>query len=322
MAYKYILNPITGQLELVSDNAGATGPQGVPGTNGAVGPTGVKGDDGTTGPVGPTGVAGSDGSAGPQGPTGVAGSDGSDGAQGPTGVAGSDGSDGAQGPTGVEGPSGPSGATGPAAYTDSGVLISTDGTLAGDSDNNIPTERAVKTYVDNQVNPHTSYDITGYLSVTNPLSAVDGNGNPTYGITGNWPILTDGTNYYVVGFGYNATLTTYPPTLTADYWKSTTGITGTYTGYGAHAGQSITVIVTPPVTPPTGPNFVDNEIVAGSTTSWTLANTPVVGSEHLFGDQGAPNGLVRLILNTDYTITDNLINTVNPQTVLVADYRM
>ena len=31
----------------------------------------------------------------------------------------------------------------------SNVLISTDGTLAGDADTNIPTEKAVKTYVDN-----------------------------------------------------------------------------------------------------------------------------------------------------------------------------
>lgn len=64
-------------------------------------------------------------------------------------------------------------------------------------------------------------------------------------------------------------------------------------------------------------NFVDNEVVAGVATSWTLANTPIVGSVHLYA-----NGQ-RLIPTTDYSISGATITTVlswDAGTVL-ADYR-
>lgn len=68
------------------------------------------------------------------------------------------------------------------------------------------------------------------------------------------------------------------------------------------------------------PVFVFNEIVAGSGTSWTLANTPIVGTQAIYGEgqrltPGAGN---------DYTISGANITTVNSFSVgaILADYQM
>lgn len=64
-------------------------------------------------------------------------------------------------------------------------------------------------------------------------------------------------------------------------------------------------------------NYADNEVVAGANTAWTLANTPTVGSEHIFA-----NGQ-RLTPTVDYTIVGAAVTTVlawSAGTVL-ADYR-
>lgn len=63
--------------------------------------------------------------------------------------------------------------------------------------------------------------------------------------------------------------------------------------------------------------FIDDEVVSGSGTSWTLANTPVVGSVKLFA-LGQ-----KLVLTTDYSITGTAITTVSSWDAgsLVADYR-
>src|SRR5262249_49864616 len=58
---------------------GQTGPQGLPGAQGA---------DGVAGPQGPAGAKGAEGAPGPQGPAGPAGVDGAVGPQGPAGPAG------------------------------------------------------------------------------------------------------------------------------------------------------------------------------------------------------------------------------------------
>jgi hypothetical protein len=65
--------------------------------------------------------------------------------------------------------------------------------------------------------------------------------------------------------------------------------------------------------------FVENEVVSGSGTSWTLANTPVSGSVKLWGagtrlTPGAGN---------DYTITGSAITTATSYSTgaLIADYR-
>lgn len=66
--------------------------------------------------------------------------------------------------------------------------------------------------------------------------------------------------------------------------------------------------------------FVDNEVVSGSGTSWTLANTPIVGSVKLHAG-------TRLIpgpgAGTDYTISATAITTTvsYPTGSLIADYR-
>jgi hypothetical protein len=66
-------------------------------------------------------------------------------------------------------------------------------------------------------------------------------------------------------------------------------------------------------------NFVDNEIVTrASSAHYTLANIPIVGSEHLFG------GGSRLTAGVDYTISGTAIVTTNDYGIggLVADYRI
>ncbi len=64
--------------------------------------------------------------------------------------------------------------------------------------------------------------------------------------------------------------------------------------------------------------FVDNEIVSGSGTSWTLSFSPVAGSVHVFG------GGSRLTLDVDYSISGDTITTVNSYDSgqVVADYRV
>lgn len=66
--------------------------------------------------------------------------------------------------------------------------------------------------------------------------------------------------------------------------------------------------------------FVNNEIVAGSGTSWTLAQTPLAGTQHIYGNgqrltPGAGN---------DYTITSTSITTANPFSAgtILADYQL
>lgn len=62
--------------------------------------------------------------------------------------------------------------------------------------------------------------------------------------------------------------------------------------------------------------FVDNEVVSGSGTSWTLANTPIAGSVKLHAG-------TRLVPGDDYTISGVSITTTNsyPAGALIADYR-
>ena len=64
---------------------------------------------------------------------------------------------------------------------------------------------------------------------------------------------------------------------------------------------------------------VDNEVVSGSGTSWTLANTPVAGTVHLWA------GGIRLTpgAGNDYTISGTAITTASSYSTgaLLADYR-
>lgn len=64
-------------------------------------------------------------------------------------------------------------------------------------------------------------------------------------------------------------------------------------------------------------DFVDNEVVSGSGTSFTLANAPIAGSVKLHG-RGQ-----RLKVTTDYSITGSAITTVDSWAAgdLIADYR-
>lgn len=83
------------------------------------------------------------------------------------------------------------------------------------------------------------------------------------------------------------------------------------------AGEIINGVMT--ITIAGGGNaMVDNEVVSGSGTSFTLSQTPIAGTEHLFA-LGQ-----RLRLTTDYTITGTSITTVSSWSVgdLTADYQI
>ncbi|MCP4993527.1 MAG: hypothetical protein GY934_07055, partial [Gammaproteobacteria bacterium] len=103
---------------------GATGPQGLPGNDGAsgavgaTGPQGLPGNDGASGAVGatgPQGLPGNDGAAGAVGATGPQGLPGNDGAAGAVGATGPQGSQGVKGDTGDKGDMGLQGVAGPGA---------------------------------------------------------------------------------------------------------------------------------------------------------------------------------------------------------------
>lgn len=109
-------------LIAVSELKGDTGPQGIPGADGAQGPKGdpgpqgipgEKGEAGPQGPRGETGPQGERGLKGDAGPQGVPGEKGADGAKGDTGPQGERGPQGIQGPQGIPGETGPQGERGP-----------------------------------------------------------------------------------------------------------------------------------------------------------------------------------------------------------------
>jgi len=156
-------------------SVGAQGIQGNTGATGAVGATGLQGIAGTNGATGTQGLQGIQGNTGATGVTGYGGADGSTGSTGPIGP---------QGQTGplVSGTSGQTlkhngtswvassalyndgtkigiGTATPATTLDiNGTLsllngtsineISTDSTLAGNSNDAVPTEKAIKAYID------------------------------------------------------------------------------------------------------------------------------------------------------------------------------
>ncbi len=63
--------------------------------------------------------------------------------------------------------------------------------------------------------------------------------------------------------------------------------------------------------------FVDKEVVAGSSLTWTLANTPTLGSVTLYG-----NGQF-LTPTVDYSISATHVTTINPFSAgtIIASYR-
>lgn len=80
---------------------GSQGPQGIQGETGIQGPPGEKGEQGEPGPQGPQGVKGDTGATGPQGPQGEPGPQGEQGPQGPQGPPGAKGDPGAKGEDGA-----------------------------------------------------------------------------------------------------------------------------------------------------------------------------------------------------------------------------
>jgi hypothetical protein len=66
--------------------------------------------------------------------------------------------------------------------------------------------------------------------------------------------------------------------------------------------------------------FVNNEIVSGSGTSFTLAQTPIAGTEHIHGAGQ------RLTPGNDYTISGTSVTILSPKTYaageVLADYQL
>lgn len=96
-------------------------------------------------------------------------------------------------------------------------------------------------------------------------------------------------------------------TLTASNTLTFTGTDGSSVAFGT--GGTVVYTAT----------FVDNEIVSGSATTFTLANTPVAGSEHIF----AVGQRLKVGAGNDYTISGVTITTANSWAAgdLIADYR-
>ena len=92
---------LTSAIEILQNEWGHQGPQG------------VKGADGTQGAQGPQGADGAQGAQGADGAQGAQGAQGADGAQGAQGPQGADGAQGAQGPQGADGAQGAQGPQGP-----------------------------------------------------------------------------------------------------------------------------------------------------------------------------------------------------------------
>lgn len=103
---------------------------------------------------------------------------------------------------------------------------------------------------------------------------------------------------------------------------TTSGGTGTVNSIVA--GTGISVDSTDPANPivtntGSAPTFVENEIVSGSGTTFTLANTPIALSVHVF----ANGQRLTLGAGNDYTISGSVITTANSWSAgsIVADYR-
>lgn len=137
---------------------GATGPIGPAGPTGATGATGPAGEAGAIGPPGPTGDIGP---AGPTGPTGDIGP------TGPTGPAGLPGEAGETGPAGPIGPTGPAGMFDPSTIT----VVQQTGNLD----------------LLGGLQPRSANCPAGYVAISG------GGGGPLgIGISGSYPVLTDG----------------------------------------------------------------------------------------------------------------------------------
>ena len=139
-----------------------------------------------------------------------------------------------------------------------------------------------------------TYDLTGALKTV--LAGISGTGTVT-GI-----IIASANGLAGTSNGNAAT-----PTLTLS-----TSVTGILKGNGTAISAA-----TPGTDYLTSANFVDNEVVSGSVTTYTLANTPVAGTVHLYG-RG-----VRLTPTVDYTISTATITTVNTYAAgdIISDYR-
>lgn len=122
-----------------------------------------------------------------------------------------------------------------------------------------------------------------------------GNMNRNIWVNGNSSVLSRYTDINLIA-GTNVTLS-----YVNNDTRKTTDVTVSATGGG---GSS---------------TFVNNEIVSGSGTSWTLAQTPILGAQHVYG-----NGQ-RLIAGAgnDYTISGTAITTSNSFSAgnLLADYQ-
>lgn len=157
-----------------------------------------------------------------------------------------------------------------------------------------------------------SWDGGGYLDANGgaTINGLNMNGQDitNSGIYNGSAIDISGNNFSVDGSGNIGTIRAVPYIFPATQGGTNTFLENDGSGnltWGTPAGSA---------------TFVDNEIVSGSGTSFTLANTSVTGSEHIYG-----NGS-RLKTGIDYTISAAVITMLSPNTFgsgqVIADYRM
>ncbi|HWP80342.1 MAG TPA: hypothetical protein VN446_06825 [Candidatus Acidoferrum sp.] len=238
--------------------AGATGPAGPQGEQGAPGPAGPQGMSGLQGPQGATGPQGPQGEQGPEGPQGE---------QGETGPQGPQGEQGAPGPTG---PQGPQGFQGPAGAGTGDMLTSAydadaDGKvdaaddadrLGGEPPAHYATAAALAAHAGSAANPHAvtaaqagaaaashTHAASGITSGTLPV-ARGGTGNSSVDVAptaGSTKMVTSG-GVFTALTAKQAAAVTLTATLTAAGWS---GGTQTVTASGVTATNTVFVAPAP-----------------------------------------------------------------------------
>lgn len=261
---------------------------------------------------GKKGEKGDNGEQGPEGPRGERGFIGLNGEDGKDGKDGKNGKDGIKGEPGERGFVGEKGEPGK------------DGKDAKDVSVEISGKEVISKINSNKTEKIKASKIEGFKELEDGLK---NNGRQVQNVlslggTRQTAIKASGV---LVGTGIN-TLNFVGATATKVGDGSEVSITTSGSGQvnSIVAGTGISVNSTDPANPiitntGTAPSFVDNEVVSGSGTTFTLANTPIVGSVHVHGEGQ------RLTLTIDYTISGAVITMVAPATyaagAVLADYR-
>lgn len=216
-----------------------------------------------------------------------------------------------------------SGTSGKAAK-DGGLSLTTDGTLASNSDSLIPSEKAVKTYVDAHAG---SGNVTDGGIANHGVTIGDATSHEIKSIA------TGTSGQFLKSAGSSADpafaniaesdVTNLTTDLAAKAPLASPALTGTPTAPTAAGGTNTTQIATTAFVQaalPTTVNFVTGEVVSFSGTSGTLANTPTSGSVALYKN----GSRLQSGSGNDYTISSATITLASAAVsgdIFLADYR-